>query len=269
MVQIDIKKIIASKNPKLAKRLPNFMFRFIRRILHIDQCNYYLKNLANGTGQENVKSLLNWLKITYTVHGLENVPKNSRLLFASNHPLGALDGIILLDVINDNIGEPRFLVNDLLLHLKVFDPLFVPINSYGPPTKEIAQKLNQAFSSDCQIIIFPSGLASRKIKGKIIDLKWKKSFVQKSIEYQRDIIPVFFKGSNSKFFYRLENIRKFLRIKINFGMFLLPREMFRNTGSHFDIYFGNPVSYNELKNSKNELQWTEDIRKMVYSLQPS
>ena len=171
--------------------------------------------------------------------GIENLKKNHRYQFASNHPLGALDGITLLDVINEHIGEPRFLVNDLLLKLEIFDPLFVPINSYGTTSKEIARLIDQTYASDLQVIAFPSGMASRKIKGKITDLEWKKSFVQKSIEHERDIVPVFFKGHNSKRFYRIANWRKRLGIKANIEMFSCQMKCSDKT-THTLKYFWEP-----------------------------
>lgn len=266
MIQINLEKIIADKNQRLARRIPKLLFRLIKRVLHLNEMNEFLANHCNGTGADNVKSLLKWLNVTYTVHGLENIPSEKRLQFASNHPLGALDGIILLDVINTTVGEPRFLVNDLLLTIQVFSPLFVPVNAYGPTSKEMAKKIETAYASDKQILIFPSGMASRRIKGRVIDLVWKKSFIQKSIEYQRDIVPVFFNGKNSRLFYSIGNIRKFLGIKANIEMFLLPHEMFRKRNHHFHIYFGQSIDYKELCESKNILQCTNEIRKKVYSL---
>ncbi len=267
MLQIDLDAIFAEKNPKLAKRIPKFVMRIIKRILRIKDINNYLRENGDSRGIDSVHNLLNNLNATYEVFGIENLTKGHRYQFASNHPLGALDGITLLDAVNKHIGEPRFLVNDLLLKLEIFDPLFVPINSYGTTSKEIARLIDQAYSSDLQIIAFPSGMASRKIKGKVIDLVWKKSFVQKSIEHKRDIVPVFFKGNNSKRFYRIANLRKLLGIKANIEMFFLPDEMFRQQNRHFEIFFGNPISWEELTNTNSAKHWSEEIRKIVYSLE--
>lgn len=266
MLQIDLESIFAEKNPKLAKRLPKFVFKLLSRILRIKDINHYLRQNGNSRGIDSVVNLIKNINVSYTVYGIDKLQQAHRYQFASNHPLGALDGITLLDVVNKHIGEPRFLVNDLLLKLQIFAPLFVPINSYGSTSKEVALHIDNAYSSDMQIIIFPSGMASRKIKGKIVDLEWKKSFVQKSIEHKRDIVPVFFKARNSKCFYTIAFWRKFLGIKANIEMFLLPDEMFRKQDAHFEIFFGDPIPWTDLKNSKSVKQWSEDIRKIVYSL---
>ncbi len=266
MLQINLDKIFAEKNPKLAKRMPRFVLRIIKKILHMDEINSFLYKNGENRGIDSVRSLLNDLNVSYKVHGIENLTKGCRYQFASNHPLGALDGITLLDVVYTHFGEPRFLVNDLLLKLQIFDPLFVPVNAFGTTSKEVAKIIDAAYASDNQIIVFPSGMASRKIQGKITDLGWKKSFVQKTIEHQRDIVPVFFKGYNSKRFYRIANWRKRLRIKANIEMFFLPDEMYKQRNAYFEIFFGKPIPWQEIKSTKNVRQWTDEIRKIVYSM---
>jgi putative hemolysin len=267
MLQIDLHNVFAEKNPRLAKRMPRFVLRIIEKILHLEEINKHLRDHEDKRGVENVRALLSDLRVTYKMYGIENLDQGHRYQFASNHPLGALDGIILLEAISQHVGEPRFLVNDLLLKLQVFDPLFVPINAFGSTSKDAAKLIEKAYSSDMPVIIFPSGMASRKIKGKITDLEWKKSFVQKTIEHQRDIVPVFFNGRNSKRFYRIANWRKRLGIKSNIEMFFLPSELYKQRGRHFEIFIGKPIPWQEIKNTKSIRQWTEEIRRIVYSLE--
>jgi len=75
--------------------------------------------------------------------------------------------------------------------------------------------IEEAYSSDSQILYFPAGLCSRKRNGVIRDLQWHKSFITKSIQHKRDVVPSFFSGRNSNFFYNLANIRKITGIKAN------------------------------------------------------
>lgn len=84
------------------------------------------------------------------------------------------------------------------------------------------------FQSDDQLIMFPAGLCSRRQNGVIRDLEWKKTFVVKSIQAKRDVIPVHFGGRNSDFFYNLANVCKALGIKFNIAMLYLADEMFKN-----------------------------------------
>jgi putative hemolysin len=116
-------------------------------------------------------------------------------------------------------------------------------------------------------MIFPSGLASRKINGKVTDLEWKKHFVTKAIRHKRDIIPVFVAGRNSNRFYRVARLRKFFGIKWNLEMFLLPDETMKHRNKAVHIYFGKPVSYKTLDKSKTHQEWAETIKMIVYNLQ--
>jgi putative hemolysin len=144
--------------------------------------------------------------------------------------------------------------------------IFVPVNKHGGHSREAAILLDEAYRSDDQILIFPSGLASRKIKGKIVDLEWKKHFISKAIRYKRDIIPVFVAGRNSDRFYRLARIRKFFKIKWNLEMFFLPDETMRHRNTDVHLYFGKPVSYNIFDKSKTHSEWAAWLKDMAYSL---
>lgn len=268
-VVLDIEKAIALKNPKLAKAIPGFIMRFIKRTICQDEMNRVLREQAGVYGTEFVAALIKDFNISYTIHGMENIPKDGRYIFASNHPLGGFDGVVLADVIAKNIGEPRLLVNDLLMLIKNYEPLFLPINKHGSHSREAIKKIDEAYAAHFPIIDFPFGLVSRKYKGVVQDLKWNKTFINKARKYQRDIVPIHFDGKNSKKFYRVAQWRKRLGIKANIEMFYLPGEPFKQRNSHFHIYFGKPISYKSLTNDKKPEEWAEEIKKIAYSLKPN
>jgi putative hemolysin len=141
----------------------------------------------------------------------------------------------------------------------------LPVNKHGSQGSLAARRLNEAFNSENQIITFPAGLCSRKIAGKIQDLEWKKMFITKAVEHKRDIVPVYFEGKNSNFFYNLANLRKRLKIKFNIEMLFLPRELFKAKGSTYTIHFGEPVPWQTFDSSKNRQQWTDWMKNIVYN----
>jgi putative hemolysin len=114
--------------------------------------------------------------------------------------------------------------------------------------------------------MFPAGLCSRKTKGVVKDLEWKKTFIVKSVNTQRDIIPVHFEGENSKFFYRLANINKMLGIKFNIAMLYLADEMFKNTNKRFKVTFGKPIPWQTFDKSKSPSEWAQHVKELVYTL---
>jgi putative hemolysin len=261
-LHIDIQKVLASKGVKNA---PRFLVRLLKRIIHQDELNELLSRCEGLTGVAFAQKALEHLDVKYNIHNPENIPLDGgRYIFASNHPLGGLDGLIMISLIGEKMGDVRFVVNDLLMFIKPLEDIFVPVSKFKRMSQEYADKINSAFESDAQMLYFPAGLCSRLIKGKVMDLEWKKTFVTKAIEYHRGIIPVHFSGENTRFFYRLAKLRKYLGIKFNIEMILLVDEMFKKRGHSFDIYIRKPIPSTDITKEKNALQWTEHIRKLSY-----
>jgi putative hemolysin len=263
---INIKEMFLMKNPKLARRLPGFVYRYITRIMHIDEINELLANHGNESGIEFARSMVKDFNVSETINGLENLPKSGRFIFASNHPLGGFDALLILCNIDRLFGSSITLVNDVLMSIPQLAPVFVPLNKHGGHSKDVIKQIHEAYSSDKQILIFPSGFASRRIKGKIQDFEWKKHFIAKSIEFQRDIIPIHVSGRNSGFFYSLANFRQFLKLKWNLEMFYLADETFGHKNQKFTITFGKPISYTHFDKSKTLDQWAKVVRDLVYEL---
>ena len=266
ILQVDLDKVIADKNPRLARLLPRFLKSYLKRIIHQDEINHVLRSFSHQTPVEFIRSTLSYMEISYRAVGLEQLPMQGRYLFVSNHPFGGMDGMMLCDELDKRFGSGRIIVNDILMNLKPLAPLFIPINKHGRQNSEYLRFFRDALASDDQIATFPAGLCSRRIAGKICDTKWKHSFVKNAIESQRDIVPVFFEGHLPNFFYNLSSFRKKIGIKANIEMIYLPDEMFSQKGRHFDIHFGKPIPWQELAASTSVSRTAQQIREMVYAL---
>jgi len=263
---IDIRAVFKEKSPKLAKLIPGFVYRYISRIMHIRDVNEILAKYGDKKGIEFVHQVVEHFEVKERVYGTENIPAEGRFIFASNHPLGGFDGLLLMSNVNKLLGDVRFLVNDVLMNIPQLESVFVPINKQGGHSREIAKVVHEQYESDAQILIFPSGYASRKINGKITDMAWKKHFIQKSVQYQRDIIPVHVSGRNSNFFYRLANFRKFLGLKWNLEQFFLADETFKHRGQEFTMTFGRPIPWTTFDKSQKQTEWADFVREKVYSM---
>jgi putative hemolysin len=264
---IDIREIIRKKNPALAKAMPGFVISLMKKLIHEDEVNRIIDDYRHRHGLDFVRSILHDMKVTYQMEGLEQIPTAGRYIFASNHPLGGFDGLVLMDAIGTRFPEIRFIVNDLLLNLKNFAPVFVPVNKHGRQSAEYVREIDQMYSGNAQVLYFPAGLCSRKINGQITDPKWNKSFIQKAVQYGRDVVPVYFEGRNSHFFYNLANFRKKIGIKANIEMTFLVNEFFKQKGQHLQLRFGAPIAYTTFDKSKNYSQWADVVREKVYALQ--
>lgn len=265
--RIDLKQVLRQKAPSLAGKIPGFVVNYLIKTVHQDELNDILTRYQDKQGVEFMQELIGYFDLTLELVNEENIPNEGRFIFASNHPLGGLDGICLSAVIGGKFeGKIKYLVNDLLLYLTNLKSIFVPVNKHGSQGKEAARLIEEAYASDNQIVTFPAGLCSRKIKGQIVDLEWKKSFIQKAVEHQRDVIPVYFEGHNSSFFYRLSNVRKSLGIKMNYEMIYLPDEMFKSKHKTFKIYFGEPIPWQTFDGSKKPAEWANWVKEIVYKL---
>ncbi len=266
--QIDLDQILRTKGGESARKIPRLVTRFLSWLIREKGLNDFLRYNGDSNGVETMNNAVRYFNIKVETNGIEKIPRHGeKFIFVSNHPLGGLDGICLSSVLGNQFeGQVKYLVNDLLYFIRPLQTIFVPINKHGAQAKGGVQAINQAFASENQVITFPAGLCSRKFKGKIEDPEWKKMFISKAIEYQRNIIPVYFEASNSNLFYNLANIRKALGIKFNLEMLLLPREMFKSKGKTFKIYFGEPIEYYMLDSSKSLQEWTDWIKKTVYHL---
>lgn len=267
ITQIDIKQVLRQKAPSAARKIPGFMVDYLIRTVHQDELNEILRRYHDKDGVAFMQELIGYFDLNLELVNEENIPAEGRYIFASNHPLGGLDGICLSAIIGGRFdGKIRYLVNDLLLYLSNLRSIFVPINKHGAQGKKNAELIEKAYASDNQIITFPAGLCSRKQNGKIQDTEWKKSFIQKAVEYRRDIVPVFFEGRNSNFFYRLANMRKALGIKMNYEMIYLPDEMFKSKHKTYSIHFGKPIPWQTFDSSRKPAEWAERVKEIVYNL---
>ena len=267
ITQIDIKQVLRQKAPSAARKIPGFMVDYLIRTVHQDELNEILRRYHDKDGVAFMQELIGYFDLNLELVNEENIPAEGRYIFASNHPLGGLDGICLSAIIGGRFdGKIRYLVNDLLLYLSNLRSIFVPINKHGAQGKKNAELIEKAYASDNQIITFPAGLCSRKQNGKIQDTEWKKSFIQKAVEYWRDIVPVFFEGRNSNFFYRLANMRKALGIKMNYEMIYLPDEMFKSKHKTYSIHFGKPIPWQTFDSSRKPAEWAEWVKEIVYNL---
>ncbi len=263
---IYIREVFKSKNPSLARLLPGFVYRYLEKIIHQKELNDFIERHGNKYGMDFVHAALDEFAIKLTVEGVDQVPKNGRYIFVANHPLGGFDGMLMMNILDENFGVVKSLSNDLLMNITNLHPVLLPINKHGRQDAENAKIMDDTYLSSQQILTFPAGLVSRRIKGQIVDLEWKKNFITKAIYYNRDVVPVHVSGRNTEFFYRLGTFRKFIGIKANLEMFYLVDETFKHRNKSITIKFGVPISYKVFDKSKKPLEWAKWVKEKVYAL---
>ncbi len=263
---IDVKKVIHDKNPKLLKRLPRFIVSYLQKILHEKDVNEFIYEHRNDSPIEFCLSVMRKFNIQVTSEGLENIPKEKGAVLAMNHPLGGMDAMALVTVLHEIRPDVKFVVNDVLLHLENLRPIFVGVNKHGKNAAQSLRKVDETFASDQLLCIFPAGLVSRKQKGKVKDLKWRKTFVSRSKKYSKTIIPVYIEGALSNFFYNLYTVRKKLGIKANIEMLYLVNELYKQNDKRITIKFGPQLDASDFDKSKSNDEWAQYVKEKVYEL---
>ena len=264
---IDIDKVLREKAPKYYKYIPKFVVSYLKRIVHQEELNVFLRESKDKVGVDFLKACLEFLDANIVVKGEENLPTEGLYTFVSNHPLGGQDGVALGYVLGSFYkGKVKYMVNDLLMNLQGLAPLCIPINKTGKQAKDFPRMVEAGFASNDQLIMFPAGLCSRRQNGVIRDLDWKKTFIVKSVQAQRDVVPIHFEGRNSNFFYNLANICKFLGIKVNIAMLYLADEMLKHRHKTFTVTIGKPISWQTFDKSKTPAEWAAYVKDIVYKL---
>ena len=267
---INIDKILHDKMGDKAKFVPRPLVSWLKRILHQDEVNRYLWESRHLTGTEWLEECVRYLDMTLEVVGSENLPDkdDDRLYtFVSNHPLGGADGVALGSIIGRHYDSKfRYLVNDILMNLPGLAPLCIPINKTGGQARSFPAIEKAGFESDNHILMYPAGLCSRRRNGEVRDLPWSKTFIVKSVQYQRDVVPIHFGGQNSDFFYKLANFSDKYVKKVNIAMIYLVDEMYKNVHKTFKVTIGKPIPWQTFDKSRTPAEWAQYVQDIVYQL---
>jgi putative hemolysin len=267
--EINIAKVLKKRAQKIEKYLPNFIIRKFEKFIEQDTLNDIIRG-AVAEGKKDIDMAqysLDKLGAIVEVYNTEYLPASGPAIVVANHPLGGLDGLALIVGCGKVRKDVKFIVNDILNNLPNFDNVFVGVNKHGVNSRETLSAIDEVYSKQDLIIIFPAGLVSRKHpEGFIQDLEWSKSFIMKARKYNMPIIPCYVSGQNSKLFYNFAKWRKKLGIKINLEMLFLPREMVLQNKKKIGLYFKPAIPANFFDTKMTPIQWANRIKAYIYSV---
>lgn len=268
-MKIDVDKVLRERLPKQYRYIPRFVVRWLERTICQDRLNAILVKMAGKNSVDAATAALNEMDITVEATGLDQLPEG-RFMFVSNHPLGGLDGLALISLLGNRYDNNiKFLVNDLLMAVEPLRGVFLPVNKYGNQSRDSATQIEEALKSDAQFITFPAGLCSRmQPDGTIADLPWQKAAVAHAVNYQRDIVPIYFDAHNSRFFYRFAKWRKKLGIKFNIELIFLPKEMIKQSGATLRVFIGEPIAWDSL-DARAPKREAARLRELVINMSPT
>jgi putative hemolysin len=258
-MKLDIKQMLEKRSR--SGKVPKLLLWYLRRLFHEDFLNRFFEK--DYYGLEFCDKALEYLNITLHVKG--TIPNGGPYTFVSNHPLGGADGLALLSVIGQK-GDIKLLGNDFLTNIDGLKPMIVPVNKIGMQSRQLKQGIDSVYSGSTHILDFPAGQVSRRNHGIIMDSRWSKTFLVKSIENHRDIVPIHFYGTNSRHFYRMGRIQQLLKLKFPLAMIYLPDELYRSQGKTYRIVIGKPIPWSSFDKHDNIQEQVEKIKQTTYAL---
>lgn len=275
--RINIEQVLRQRLPRLSRLVPRRAVRWLERLICQDRLNQILEENRGLTGADFCRGVLRSSRVTVNLKGEDLLPADSRKIFVSNHPLGGLDGIALVALLQQHYGGKVWVVvNDLLMAVSPLADIFLPINKYGRQEREAVRRIDQVFAGPDPVIMFPAGMVSRLhntplLGGRrrvVADLPWNKMFVNKAVAFRRDVVPLNFAGANSLGFYRAANRRKRLGLKFNYEMALLPRELVRSQGSSYTVTAGSTIPWKTFSSGGDAKGYATAVQALVYAMAP-
>ncbi len=268
MQTINIRNIILERSPDFLSSFPafvrNIVLSTIERIIHQKEINEFIVRHNNKKGIAFASEVLEYIDFSFSISGKDRlkIPSEGRLIIVSNHPLGGLDGIVLLKLISEIRHDVKIVVNDVLLNIENMSNLFLPLDLVsGKALKENLRLIGEALTNEEAVIIFPAGEVSRLGINGISDGKWNKGAVFFAEKYNAPVLPIHIKGRNSLFFYLLSAIYK------KASTFLLSHELFNKKNQIISIKVGdyiNPKAFSTKTFKPNVL--AKQLKKHVYAL---
>ncbi len=266
MKHIDLAASIKESDSDFLKKFPHFVVRWLEMIIKQDELNYIIEKYKDFEGADFHRAIIKEFNITLEVEGLENLPENRKCFFVSNHPFGIADGLVLTKTVIEKYGTFKAIGNESFRFVPNLRPYIALVNPFGMSSKTVVAELEKVYQSDVAITHFPAGIVSRRYDGKVQDQAWQKSFIARSISCQRDIVPFYFHGKNSRLFYYINLVRRAFGIKTNIELALLPRELFNKRNKTIRFVIGKPISWKTFDTSHTHIAWAQIVRAHVYKL---
>jgi len=266
MKYIDVTASIKESDSDFLKKLPDFIVRWMEKIIKQDELNYILDKYKDCEGAEFHRSIMKEFNLTFDVEGIENLPENGRCFFLANHPFGIIDGLTLTKTVIEKYGTFKAIGNESFNFVPNLRPYIALVNPYGMSSKAYVAELEKVYQSEVPITHFPAGEVSRRYNGKLQDRAWQKSFITRAISCQRDIVPFYFNGRNSNLFIGINLVRRAFGIKTNIELVLLPREMFLKRNKTIRFKIGKPIPWQKFDKSLRHVQWAQKVKEHVYNM---
>ncbi|MFD0931551.1 GNAT family N-acyltransferase [Psychroflexus salinarum] len=248
--------------------LGNVMGSFIMQTTRISELNEIYDQYAHLEGVEFIDAVLLHLDVQFEIpeKDLKRIPKTGPFVTVSNHPLGAIDGLILLKLFLEQRPDYKVVANFLLHRLEPLKPYVMPVNPFESrkEAKSSVAGIKQALSHiqlGSPFGVFPAGEVSTHQEGRnIVDKAWSNEAMRLIKKVQVPVIPVYFHAKNSPSFYRLAKLNENLRTA------RLPGEMLNQNHRPIHVRIGNSISVKDQSTFEDLTEYSNFLRQKTYFL---
>jgi len=245
--------------PFFKSRFGTFLGKLAIKIFRIDKVNRVHANSCHLRGSAFTSALLSdpLIDIRYKVHNeelLDNLPEGA-FITISNHPIGSIDGIILIDIFARRRPDFKVMVNGILTNIGAMEDNFISVvpesgkqDGSAPANINGVRLSLQRLREGHPMGFFPAGAVSfyNKEEKKIIDLPWTHSVIRLVRKGNVPVYPVLFDFLNTRLFYWLGSIDWRIRT------LRMPAEAFNKRGKQVDVYLGQPIMPEEIREMDDE-----------------
>lgn len=262
-----VENLICSRYPGFAQQhrwLRSPLLAVLRLLFHESRFRQFAEDYPHLRGMDFVDQVLEYFDFSYAVRSneRERIPAHGAVVIVSNHPIGSLDGLALLRLVNEIRPDVKAVANELLMALEPLHPLLLPVDAMGGRTaRDNVRRIEAHLGAGGALVIFPAGEVSRLSPRGVRDGTWRSGFVRMARRAGADIVPVFMDGRNSAFFYSVSMLAKPL------STLLLIREMFRHARNSVGVRIGHaitPAQYGAAE--QDDARLAARFRRQVYAL---
>ena len=268
---VTAKEIAKAINVHKLGFMGTFIGWYLMKVLKISKANTIYDRHKHLQGLEFLNALLNEFEVKFQIpeEDLKRLPKDGAYITVSNHPLGGIDGIVLLKLMLEQHPDYKIIANFLLHRIKPLKPYVMPVNPFEDRKNiksSIAGFKNALLhlKNGYPLGIFPAGEVSTGKDGKLImDKPWEEAAMKLIKKAQVPVVPIYFHAKNSRLFYKLSQLSPTLRTA------KLPSELLNQKNREIKVRIGNPIKPSTQNEYTNLIDYTEFLRKKTYILAKS
>ncbi|MGW1454595.1 GNAT family N-acyltransferase [Salegentibacter agarivorans] len=240
----------------------------ILRTTKLSRLNKEYQKRKNLNGIDFIDSILEGFEIDFEIpeKDLKRIPKSGAFITISNHPLGGIDGMILMKLLLHQRPDYKVIANFLLHRLDPLRPYIMPVNPFEDhkDAKSSLGGIKEAIShlkEGHALGMFPAGeVSTYKDEKLIVDKPWEPAAMKLIQKAKVPVVPIYFHAKNSTFFYKLASMSDILRTA------KLPSEMLTQKRRKIKVRIGNPILVEDQLEHSNLEAFTAFLRRKTYML---